>query len=848
MMFQNRLALASVLIFSCVVVHSSAVAQPKGKIALDPPSQPMPRATAPERITLAKGFKVELLYSVPQTEQGSWVSMTVDNRGRLIVSDQDGALYRVTIPTADKSGKSQKIAVERLAIEIGQAQGLLYAANSLYVVVNGRAAQGSGLYRVRDTDGDDQLDEIKLLRLIKGGGEHGPHAVLLAPDGKSLYVCGGNHTKIPDPETSKVPRNWQEDQLLPRMWDAGGHAVGILAPGGWICRTDLDGRAWELVSMGYRNQYDIAFNPAGELFTYDSDMEWDIGAPWYRPTRVCHATSGSEFGWRSGSGVWPASYPDSLPAAVDIGPGSPTGIVFGTGAKFPAKYQQALFLCDWSYGNIYAAHLKPDGSSYSGDFERFASAAPLPVTDILVNPTDGAMYFTVGGRRTQSGLYRVTYVGPESTASTASESDGGGDARQLRHKLESLHGQQNPRAVEIAWPYLSHGDRFLRYAARIAIEHQPVATWQDRALAEKNPQALLESVIALARCGEASLQPRVTEALLRLDWGKLDEAQQLALLRAHGLVFTRLGNPSESMRKAVFAQVDQQFPAKSSQLNYELSRLLIYLEAPNVVGRCLELVRKATTQEEAIHYIFLLRSLKNGWSLDQRKEYFGWFSDSNRFRGGHSFAGFLTNAKTEAIETLSPAEKDALASLLKAPVAATEPVAEEKARPIVRQWTIAELAPGIDQALQKRNFQRGREMFAAAACFKCHRFAGEGGIIGPDLTGVGKRFTNEYLLESLIEPSKTVSDQYQAHVFVTSDGKTIVGKVANLMGDKYMVITNMLDPGKLTDVNRRMIEDQHPSPVSMMPAALLNTLNRDEILDLLAYLRSGGDSQHEVFR
>ena len=62
----------------------------------------------------------------------------------------------------------------------------------------------------------------------------------------------------------------------------------------------------------------MAFNADGELFVYDADMEWDFGSPWYRPTRVNHATSGSELGWRSGSGKWPACYPDSLPALIDI--------------------------------------------------------------------------------------------------------------------------------------------------------------------------------------------------------------------------------------------------------------------------------------------------------------------------------------------------------------------------------------------------------------------------------------------------------------------------------------------------------------------------------------------------
>src|SRR5688572_3754468 len=117
--------------------------------------------------------------------------MAPDPKGRLIVSDQDGSLYRVTVgKTADDTK------VEKIDLNIGMAQGLLWALDSLYVVVNGGAAQGSVLYRVRDTNGDDKLDDVKLLKRFEGGGEHGPHAVRLGPDGK-LYVIGGNFTKVP---------------------------------------------------------------------------------------------------------------------------------------------------------------------------------------------------------------------------------------------------------------------------------------------------------------------------------------------------------------------------------------------------------------------------------------------------------------------------------------------------------------------------------------------------------------------------------------------------------------------------------------------------------------------------
>jgi putative heme-binding domain-containing protein len=156
--------------------------------------------------------------------------------------------------------------------------------------------------------------------------------------------------------------------------------------------------------------------------------------------------------------------------------------------------------------------------------------------------------------------------------------------------------------------------------------------------------------------------------------------------------------------------------------------------------------------------------------------------------------------------------------------------------------------PDVQNGLRRRDFENGRRMFAAATCFKCHRFDGQGGIIGPDLTGVGKRFDYKYLLESIIDPNKTISDQYQATVFVLENGQTVIGKVANLSNDKMMVITNMLEPGNFTDVRPADVEEQFPSPVSMMPTALVDTLSREEILDLLAYLRSEGDPKFEAFQ
>ncbi len=91
---------------------------------------------------------------------------------------------------------------------------------------------------MKDTDGDDKLDKVESLRPLIGGGEHGPHAVLPHPDGKSLYVVIGNQTKLTELSDSRVPRNWGEDHLLPRMPDGRGFMRGVLAPGGCIYRID----------------------------------------------------------------------------------------------------------------------------------------------------------------------------------------------------------------------------------------------------------------------------------------------------------------------------------------------------------------------------------------------------------------------------------------------------------------------------------------------------------------------------------------------------------------------------------------------------------------------------------
>ncbi len=804
-------------------------------------------ATPVERLTVKEGFKVERLYSVPKGELGSWVVLCKDDKGRLIAGDQYGALYRMPAPAP--GAVLDRGQIEKIELNIGHAWGLCYAFDALYVVVNDKSHGGRGLYRVKDTDGDDTFDKVELLKKFEEvGGEHGPHAVVPAPDGKSLYVACGNQTSLPsDYDRSRVTECWGEDSLLPRVYGRG-FMKGVHAPRGWVCKTDPDGKEWEVIATGFRNQYDIDFDADGELFTYDADMEWDMNTPWYRPTRINHVISGAEFGWRNGSAKWPDYYSDSFGAAVDIGPGSPTGVLFGTGTKFPAKYQRAFFAADWSYGKLYAVHLEPDGASYTGSFEEFVAGQPLPLTDLAVGD-DGALYFTTGGRRVQSGLYRVTYVGDEDTAPVAGGNKAGADARAERHALEAYHLKQDPAAIDAAWPHLGSDDRALRFAARTALEKQPVAGWADRALAEKDPSARLGAVLSLARVGGEEYRAKALRALGELGYAELGKQDRFDLLRAYGLVFMRLGAPTDAEKAAVIAQIDAAFPAGNRAENIELATVLAYLEAPGVAARAVELMESGPTQEEQIAMAKTVRHLGAGWTPGLQERYFKWFTRAASYKGGASFTQFIEEIKKDAVSHLDEARKAELAAILDAKPDATGPVFSAVPRKFVKNWRMDDLQPLLASGLEGgRDYKAGRELFGAATCFACHRFNGEGGAIGPDLTSAAGKFSPTDLLEQIIDPGQEISDQYGSMTFKMKDGSVVIGRIANLSGDTYRVITDLFAPGEMTAVDRNKVESVEPSPVSMMPPGLVNTLTDTEILDLLAYILSGGDAEHPLFQ
>jgi len=485
-------------------------------------------------------------------------------------------------------------------------------------------------------------------------------------------------------------------------------------------------------------------------------------------------------------------------------------VIFGTETAFHGPYREAFFAADWAYGAIYAVHLSPDGASYAGTSEVFASGKPFQVTDLAVGP-DGALYVTTGGRRTQSGLYRIRSTrdpAPEPQA----EINGFLAARRV---IERDHGLKGPSTF---WKELGSADRFIAHAARTAIEQSDAGLWAERALTEEDSRVALQAMIALIRTHPDEYGARVLARAQEFDF----EAWDAEVL----LPWTRSGD---------------------RDLDFELCRLLVYLEAPTAAEKTLDLLEAANDPADQIHYAFAMRTLTKCWTLPLRRRYFAWLNEvAPAITGGNSLKKYVASIRSDAVELL-PAELAASQDLLiEPPPLEGVRVVQASAR-FVREWTMADLTPHLDELKSGRDFEQGASAFRRTTCLECHLFAGEGGGTGPDLTGAGSRFNSRDLLEALLEPSVTISDQYQETEVQTRDERLIVG-VVEQETDELLVLRTVAPKEESIEIEKAEIAVRRLHPLSRMPSGLLDTLTLEEILDLLAYSLSSGAKDDPAFR
>ncbi|WP_407678716.1 c-type cytochrome [Candidatus Seribacter sulfatis] len=820
-------------------------------------------------LNVPPGFEVDLIYEVDRKKFGSWISMAFDKKGRLTVSDQQKAgTFLVEIPKPGQKFDETKI--KKLSVE-SSVYGMLYAFDHLYMMGNRKLTRAKVLP-------DGSLGPVEFMAEMAGGGEHGPHSIIISPDGKSIYVIAGNATKPPEFINSRIPTNWKDDVLLENY--AYGHMAQGKAPGGWVMKMSPDGKNREIITMGFRNPCDFALNRDGELFVYDADMEYDIGSPWYRPTRINHGISGGDSGWRATSKKWRDYFPDTVGSVVDVGPGSPTGVIAGINANFPTHYRDALFICDWTFATMYSIHLKPSGSTYIGEKREFVSNSDgsLALTDVVIGP-DGNMYFCVGGRGGQSYLYRITYTGSESTElSQLDTTSKHAKARATRRKLESFHGSANKEALAVAWPHLGSEDYHIRYAARIAIEWQSPKSWAQKAYSEKNDVAAIHALLGLARSDyEGSLKPSV-ERLLKIDFKELDKSGQLALLRTYSVIMSRAGMPERIQAHAIGEQLDLFFPSNDNNLNEELCRVLCYLDHPSVVRKTVALMKTtkakipnfdtdimkrnkhygsrilstmdadATPNILNIHLLFCLKGVQVGWTMEDRKAYLGELQNLMTKKGGNMFTGYIQKIRESAIASVPDKDRISLQYLM-GEVKSVDLAKLPKAKGPGVAWTVdSGLKVLNEEPLAGRSFANGQKMFSAGLCVACHRFGNEGGGVGPDLTNLAKRSDYKSILESTIHPNMVVSEQFEQHELKMKDGSITMGRVVTEEDGEYGLVQSGLQPLNLTKIKKSKVASKNGSSISMMPGGLINSMNAEELKDLIAYFVSAGDRKHKVFR
>ncbi len=790
------------------------------------------------RFWTAPGFEISLVRTAT-SEEGSWVSMAFDPQGRLTIAREEKGLLRMTLDEPAKSVEKVEVINDQLL----ECRGLLYAHNALYANAN----NSKGLYRLRDTDGDDTLDDVQLLREFPGGTGHGRNDLSLGRDGWIYSIHG---------DSVEVPKDDMVDRTSPFRDTIRGRAGQ-----GHVIRTDPNGKQWEIVCSGLRNPFGLAMNPDGDWFTYDADAEFDMGSAWYRPTRVVQLLSGADYGWRAVTGKWPPyfpDHPDNAMPTLDIGRGSPTSVLFATEARFPEAYRRSLLILDWTYGRILAVHMSPRGAGYRASAETFLQGRPLNVTDLTIGP-DGALYIVTGGRKTQSSLYRIAYIDKLEPANSPSVHEQhcaahALKAKQIRSQLEEMQTAMGQANIELAWLHLDSPDWNIRNAARTAIEHQPIATWRDRGLSESRTTAAIEACLALVRSGDPSVTATVLDRLLEMKPEVLGLSQAWGMVQCYMLLEYSASEELQSRKTRIVEQLESLVShltspvighgrcGTSANLLGTCASILTSLGSSTIVSSVSKSLLTRPVQEQRLHALLALRKAQIGWTTETRKQYFRTLNEGSSFLRGEGMQKFLNQIRSDATAKLSDEEREELADLLDPKVDSTEELPIVVSRPTVKQWTMDELVPRLSRDSYRPDVKRGEGVFAEALCSRCHRSGARGPAVGPDLTQIASRFSRKDILHSIIEPSHVVAEIYRKVQVSTVDGRVIVGRIlieGDYRSQKLQIATDSLKDTETIEIDKSEIESVRESLVSPMPSGLVDGFQANEIFDLLEYLTAG---------
>jgi len=393
--------------------------------------------------------------------------------------------------------------------------------------------------------------------------------------------------------------------------------------------------------------------------------------------------------------------------------------------------------------------------------------------------------------------------------------------------------------VDDIYALLRDADRFVRYAGRLALERAPREDWRHRVLAETSPVAALEGMLALIRTRDPAedLEPVFERLLLLLGRQDLPVPERLAALRLFAIAAAEAG-VRPTLRKQFSDLLLPRFPdpAGNEALNREMARVLAYCGQPEAVA---EIFRAMPSGEEnpalQIHYVYCLRTMRDGWTADSRRELIRWFQKAAQWRGGAGFTGYLNLMFESALELFPDEEKKAArARLPEFAPASAGPVRIPRARGTrsIRAQEIFAYQMFDPMTLLARP-EQGRELFEKEGA-SCHRFGSLGKDFGPDLTSIRSRFRKADILEALLWPSKTVSDQFQGIIVETTDGDAVNGLL--LREDNHRLLLKTAETPQPVEIPKRKIRTRRKSDISIMPEGILDPYDQASISNLIAFL------------
>lgn len=358
-------------------------------------------------------------------------------------------------------------------------------------------------------------------------------------------------------------------------------------------------------------------------------------------------------------------------------------------------------------------------------------------------------------------------------------------------------------------------------------------------------------LLALARVGSLEEMEPFWPHLLESSPKLVNHGQNLVRLRIIAVTISRTGPPEAKTLEKLLSSTESLFPVKRddlpdgptlARLNRELCRLLVYLKSPNVIEKTMPLLQAATTSEDLLFYPFMLRYLKDGWTLDQRKIAFEALNKAEKMTGASTFFKAISDTRSELAAALKPDEAVKLAAVINPPKpAALSPHALPGHS--FKNWTLADLEPQLAKMDAKsRSRESARDALVRSQCVFCHRVSMDAtlpaGVFGPDLVQVSARFGRKDLLDHILNPSKFIDEKFRLMTVKTSDGKTHSGSLESEDDERVVLKPNPLAPDTI-EIGKAMIKERTISEISPMPAGLLNALKAEQILDLLAWFENG---------